>query len=206
MKLYLSSYHLGNHPQEMVKLFGNNKNVAVIMNAMDFVADEERKMSTNQEMTDLQNLGLNPTELDLRNYFGKSTLLEKELDKYGGVWVRGGNVFILRKAMSYSGFDKYLLQKTNDKDFVYAGFSAGICVLAPTLKGLELVDRAETLLDKYDAEIIWDGINLIPYTLVPHYQSNHPESVLIDEVVKYLEVNKMPYKTLTDGETIITEI
>ena len=206
MKLFLSSYHLGNHPQELVRLFGNNKNVAVIMNAMDFVASDDRKISTNLEMSDLQNLGLKPKEIDLRDYFGKSTQLSKKLDKYGGVWVRGGNVFILRKAMSYSGLDKYLINKTNDKDFVYAGFSAGICVLSPTLKGLELVDQAETLVDKYEAKIIWEGINLLPYTLVPHYRSNHPESALIDNVVKYLEVNKMPYKTLSDGEVIVTEI
>ena len=35
MKLYLSSYGLGNHPKELVKLMGSNTNIAIIGNAGD---------------------------------------------------------------------------------------------------------------------------------------------------------------------------
>lgn len=41
MKLYLSSYRLGNSPEKLIKLFGADKKVAVISNAMDFAYDLE---------------------------------------------------------------------------------------------------------------------------------------------------------------------
>ena len=46
--------------------------------------------------------------LDLRNYFGEKGKLEQKLSEYGGCWVRGGNVYILQKAMEKSGFDQIL--------------------------------------------------------------------------------------------------
>ena len=140
MKLYLSSYRLGNNPNQLSELFSDNKNVAVIGNAMDFVDDLQRKEKIRQSILEIKNLGLFPGEIDLRDYFGKEKELSKKLDDFGAVYVRGGNTFVLRRAMKQSSFDEWIKNKNKDPDFVYAGYSAGICILSPTLHGLELVD------------------------------------------------------------------
>jgi dipeptidase E len=49
-------------------------------------------------------------------------------------------------------------------------------------------------------------LGFVDYSIAPHYRSNHPESAMVEEEVKYLIENKMPYKTLRDGEVIIIGI
>lgn len=203
MKLYLSSDRLGNAPEKLVELVSNNKNVAVIANAMDFVENLEREESVKREIEDLRNLGLFPEEIDLRDYFGKQKELSKKLNDYGAVWVRGGNTFVLNRAMIQSGFDKLIRERNNDQTFVYAGYSAGVCVLTPTLHGLELVDYPNIVPEGYSPEIIWEGLGIVDFSLAPHYRSDHPESERIEKVVEYFIKHKMPFKTLHDGEVIV---
>jgi len=205
MKLYLSSYRLGNNPEKLEKLFSDNKNIAVIANTMDFVDDFQREESTGQSIMELKNLGLFPEEIDLRNYFGKQNELSKKFNNYGSVYVRGGNTFVLRRAMAQSGFDKWIKNKNKNPNFVYAGYSAGICVLSPTLHGLELVDDPNIVPQGYNLEIIWEGLDIVDFSIAPHYKSNHPESGNVDSEVEYFMKHKMPFQTLRDGEVIIRE-
>ena len=121
MKLYLSSFRLGNNPERLAKLLSDNKKAVVIVNAIDDSTKEIRKEKLEREFNDLNTLGIATEELDLRNYFGKKDELKKKLSEYGMVWIRGGNVFILRRAYAYSGFDALLKEKLSDTDFVYAG-------------------------------------------------------------------------------------
>jgi dipeptidase E len=202
MKLYLSSYHLGDNPEEFAKLFLENKKVAVISNALDFIDESYRKESTDRQINALREIKLLPEELDLRNYFNAENLEEK-VNRYGGLWVKGGNTFILRRAMTQSGLDKIILQKNSNSDFVYGGYSAGICVLGPTLHGIDLVDNPNEVPKGYNPEIIWEGLGIIDYSIVPHYKSTHPESFKVDESLEYFIKNKIPNKTLRDGEVII---
>jgi dipeptidase E len=203
MKLYLSSYRLGDNPKKLIELFSDNKKVALIANAMDFADNAQKKEKVKHSMTELKKLGLLSEEIDLRAYFGKQKELSEKLNNFGAVYVRGGNAFILRKAMLQSGFDNLIKEKNKDPDFVYAGYSAGICVLFPTLHGLELVDNLNLVPQRYSQEIIWDGLSIIDYSIAPHYKSNHPESKIVDKVVEYFIEHKMPFKTLRDGEVII---
>ena len=119
------------------------------------------------------------------------------------VWVCGGNSFILRRAMAQSGFDEVITDLLASDKVVYGGYSAGACVMAPTLLGIDLCDDPEVVPQSYHTEIIWDGLGLVDYSIVPHYKSNHPESPLLDETVTFLEDRGMPFKTLRDGEAII---
>lgn len=205
MKLYLSSYRLGNNPEKLVKLFSGSKKVAVITNAMDFVDDFQREESMKQSIMELKNLGLFPGEIDLRDYFRKQGELSKKLNNYDAVYVRGGNTFVLRRAMAQSSFDKWIKDKNKDPNFVYAGYSAGICVLSPTLHGLELVDDPNIVSQGYNPQIIWSGLDIVDFSIAPHYKSNHPESENVDKEVEYFVKNKIPFKTLRDGEVIIKE-
>lgn len=203
MKFYLSSFRLGSCPEKLAELFSSNKKIAVIANAMDFVSNKDRYDSVKQEINDLSSLDLSPEEIDLRNYFGKENELKEKIFYYGGVWVRGGNTFVLRKAMSQSGFDKIIKEKVKDPNFIYSGYSAGICILSKTLRGLEIVDDPNRTPQGYKTDIIWDGIDVINFSIAPHYQSNHPESHLVDQLVEYFKKNNIPFKTLRDGKVII---
>lgn len=206
MKLYLSSYDFGNNPEQLRELFGESVEVALISSALDFSTDIERlKESEKKELNGLKKIGLNPVVLDLRDYFGKQSELKKEIEKFDGVWVRGGNTFILRKAFAQSGFDQILQEKKNT-NFVYAGYSAGICVIGPSLKGIHFADKPDQKAKGYPEKIIWEGLGIIPYHVVPHYRSDHPESEMMEDVVKYYQEHDMKYRTLKDGEVIIEEV
>jgi len=204
MKLYLSSFRIGNRSEKLVEMFGNNKKIAVIANAMDYLDDlVERKQRVQQSIAELTDLNLDAEEVDLREFFNKSNLLSGTLNKYGGVRVRGGNLFVLRRAMRQSGFDDFILGKINDDNFVYGGYSAGVCVLTPDLHGAELVDDPSIIPDGYEKEIIWEGLKILDYYFAPHYRSDHPESPLVEKQVEYYKINGMPYRALHDGEVII---
>src|SRR5437763_10226659 len=67
---------------------------------------------------------------------------------------------------------------------VYAGYSAGACVLSPSLRGLEAVDDAGAVTRVYGAEPVRDGLGLLDEAFVPHYRSpGHPETAAIELVV-----------------------
>lgn len=96
------------------------------------------------------------------------------LKNYNSFYALGGNVFVLRQAMKLSGFDKYLREINVQPNYLYSGFSAGICVLAKDLHGMHLVDEANV--DPYGyKETLWEGIGLIDFMPVPHFDTpNHP--------------------------------
>ncbi|MEI7632623.1 MAG: Type 1 glutamine amidotransferase-like domain-containing protein [bacterium] len=203
MKLYLSSYYLGNHPEELAKLVGTKKNVGIIMNAVDIYGDEKRPEYLANEVMKFKALGLNAEELDLRKYFEDNTSLTKKLNDYGLIWAMGGNTFVLRRAMRMSGFDQIISDLVYRDSIVYGGFSAGSVVATKTLRGIELVDDSEVVPDGYNKEIVWEGLGFVDFSIAPHYQSNHPETEAIEKVVKYFETEAMPYKALHDGEAVV---
>jgi dipeptidase E len=207
MKFYLSSYKLGNKVEKLKKLMPvSNKKLGYIPNALDFSsADPERKkQGIKKEIEELRSLGFEVELLDLKKYFGKKTELKRKLDSFGGVFIRGGNTFVLRQAMKLSGFDDILV-KMQRKDFLYAGYSAGICVLAQDFKSLQIVDNPKDKPYKQIKRTIWKGLGFLDYMILPHYKSDHPESAAVDKEVEYCKKNKIKFKTLRDEEVIIIE-
>ena len=208
MKFYLSSYKLGNKTNKLKQLIPKEKRqIGYIPNALDFsnIDPERRKQHIEFDINSLRELGISVELLDLKVYFGKQIKLKKKIDRLGGVFVSGGNTFILRQAMKLSGFDKIFKQLIKRKDFLYAGYSAGICVLAPDLKALKIVDDPTDMPYKKLKKVLWDGLGFLDYIILPHYKSDHRESDDIDKEVKYCKKNKIPFKTLRDGEVIVIE-
>lgn len=207
MKLYLSSYHVGTKPRILVDMVSQNKKAAVIPNAMDGVIDRDLvKEKIQGNVSELEALGFKPEVVDLKSYFGKPDELAERMQKYGLIWVRGGNTFILRRAFNQSGFDEWLLSQKGNENLVYGGYSAGCCVLSPTLEGLDIVDDPHNVPKGYKPDIIWRGVGLIDFIFVPHYKSDHPESAKVDETVEYYKNKGMTYKTVRDGEVIVQEV
>lgn len=184
-------------------MIAGNKRAALILNARDYFSTEDREAGRIEQTNELKKIGITAAELDLRNYFGRQNDLEKELEQFDAVWIPGGNSFLLRHTMRESGFDTIIKNLLSEDKIVYAGYSAGIVVLCETLKGIEIVDDIKYVKEIYNVEPVWNGLGILPYSIAPHYKSDHPESDLIDKLVEYFIKEKIPYKTLSDGDVII---
>ena len=206
MKFYLSSYKIGNEVEKLKRLIPKDNNrFGYIPNALDFSgADpERRKKHIQDDMDALRKIGVEPELLDLKEYFFKKSELGKKMGEIGGVWISGGNTFILRQAMRLSGLDEILKGSSLRNDFLYGGYSAAGCVLGPGLQAYEIVDDATELPYKEMKEVIWEGLGLIDFAFMPHFDSEHSESADIDKEIQYCKDHKISFKAVRDGEVII---
>ena len=201
MKFYLSSYKLGDKTDKLKELAKGV--IGFIPNAMDFIPREEIQESHDRDIQRLRNLGIEVEMLDLREYFGKKDSLAERLKSLSGVFVRGGYTYVCRAAMRLSGFDDLI--KEMPDSFLYSGYSAGVCVLAPSISGLNEMDDPSKSPYPSIREPISEGLGLIDYLIIPHYKSDHPETELADKDVEYCKSHNINYKTLRDGEVIIIE-
>ncbi|MFB4423668.1 Type 1 glutamine amidotransferase-like domain-containing protein [Streptomyces sp. QL37] len=211
MRMYLSSFRTGDHPEQMLALLhrppASDVTVAVIANAVDALPDREREAAVERELGALSELGLRPVELDLRTFFGQpAAQVTAALARFPMVWVRGGNVFVLRQAMARSGADRALVDLLRQDAFVYAGYSAGACVLAPDLRGLEECDPPEAVGAAYGDQARWDGLALLDYVVVPHIDSpGHPETEILGTVADRYRAQGIAHRTLRDGQAIVVD-
>jgi dipeptidase E len=204
MRLYLSSFRLGDRPEHLVSLVGGSgRRAVVIANALDDQPDIIRRTSTGTEMRDLGQLGFDATELDLRGYFGDEDRLRADLAGVDLAWLRGGNTFLLRYALRHSGGDTVLCDLLAQDALTYGGYSAGCCVLAPSLRGIEIVDDAGAVQQVYGADPVWEGLGLVKEAIVPHYESDHPESSAIGILAQHYRDDGTPHRTLRDGQVLI---
>jgi len=121
-------------------------------------------------------------------------------DGRGGVV--GGNTFVLARAMTLSGFGDVLRDRLADPSFVYAGYSAGSVVTGPDLDGIELVDDPTAVADGIPSGTPADALVLVPFRVVPHYRSDHPESPAIERVAEHMQARGLEHRCLRDGEAL----
>lgn len=207
MRLFLSSQDLGKYPEEAFKLVSKNHRVAFIKNAQDDKPPKERNFSLPDKKLMFEQAGFEFQEIDLRKYFGKTHKLREKLKGFGLVWCSGGNTFILRRAMVASGFDEIIKDRLSEDSIVYGGSSAGSCVAARSLRGIDKGDRPhpDVVPEDYpNKEMIWDGLGLVPFMVIPHYGSTWFQKEA-DATVVALKKLKLPYKILKDGQVIVIE-
>ena len=177
---------------------------AVIANALDDAPPDVRRSGVQRELAALTDLGFDAAELDLRDYFGQEQQLRCDLAGVALAWLRGGNVFMLRFALFRSAGDVVLRDLLAADALVYAGYSAGACVLSSTLRGLEVVNDAGAVMRIYGSEPVWDGLALLKEAFVPHYQSpGHPETAAIDLVAARYQAEGVGYRPLRDGQALL---
>lgn len=209
VRLYLSSYRLGDHPKRLVDLLGDAGpvDVAVVANAMDSAPDDVRQAAVEYETSVLQELGSRPRELDLRTFIDlPADEVASALIPFAAVWARGGNAFMLRYAMARSHADAALISRLRADTLVYGGYSAGGCVLAPSLRGLELCDAPGDVTRIWDDDPIWEGLGILEYAFVPHVDSpGHPETDDCGRVVEHYRTNGTPYRALRDGQVLLVD-
>jgi len=206
MKFYLSSFRLGDQSERLATMTPKGR-IGYINNALDFSSAnlERKKAHTERELGELRALGLKAEHVDLRDYFAETDALVEKLSELGAVFICGGNAFVLRQAMMLSGMDAFLWNLEDGADFLYAGYSAGPCVLSPTLRPYAIVDDAtDTPYDGCD-EVLWEGLKLLDFAFMPHWDSDHPESADIDKEIEFCERDGIPYRAVRDGEVFIIE-
>lgn len=206
MRLYLSSAGIGNHLTKLVEMVGDRRKMLYVNNAKDFLSEAERDEHTAEKKQEFESYGFEFYELDLREYFDpkKRTVLGEILKETDLLWLGGGNTFLLRRAMAYSGLDNIVSELLKHDAFVYGGSSAGAIVATKTLHGTEYGDDPYELVDGYNEEIIWDGLGLIYLQLVPHFNSDwfgNEAQAMVDA----LETIGLKYETLEDGQVYIVD-
>jgi dipeptidase E len=203
MRLFLSSYRLSDDPRRMTALLRTRRPAAVVANALDMFPGDTRAGCVLGEVTALAGLGLEAEEIDLRAYFGEPERLARDLERFELIWVRGGNAFVLRSALALSGADDVLTGLLRRDAVVWGGYSAGCCVLAPDLRGIELVDDPGAVRGCYGTDPLWEGLNLLDYAVVPHFRSDHFESAAVELLASRYRDEGVPHRTLRDGEAIV---
>lgn len=206
MKLYLSSFRMGERFDDLVAVLGPGAKVAVVSNALDFIPADARRAYARTGF-DAQRVlierGLDAFDLDLRAHFDAPRTLESALANVRLVWAVGGNAFLLRRAMRQSGLDRLLPSRVREGTLIYGGWSAGAVVAGPDLDGIELMDDPAVTADGYVTAVVREGLGLVDFTIVPHYRSEHSEAEAAEKAAVFREERGLPYRTLRDGEVIV---
>jgi len=200
MKLYVSSYRLGSHPEALRELAGGHGRAGLIFNALDAYG-KDRLRILPREVDDVASLGFQGEELDLREYVDDFDGLRRRLVTFDLLWVVGGNTFALARAMTHARFNEAIAEPLHRNDIVYAGYSAGTCVTAVDLAGM--MDDPNATADGYPPGLPAYTLGWLPYRVVPHWHSDHPEVPAADRAVAYLLDAGLPFRTLKDGEAIV---
>jgi dipeptidase E len=203
MRLFLSSYRLGNDQEALRALVGVGRRAGICMNACDVFDD--RLMVWPREESDLAGLGFDTVEVDLRSHFGDPSGLAEQLGVLDLLWVVGGNTFVLARAMDACGFSDVARRLIVGDSLVYAGFSAGVCVITPDLAGIELMDDADAVPAGYPTDARAVALGWIPWRVVPHWDSDHPEADSAKLAVDHLLKAELPFRTLRDGHAIVID-
>jgi dipeptidase E len=72
-----------------------------------------------------------------------------------------------------------------------------------SLSGLEITDDPVEVPAGYHADVVWDGLALLPFALAVHFKSDHSETESTNREIAFYEENGIPYRTLRDGEALV---
>jgi dipeptidase E len=196
MRLYLSSFRVGAHPQRLLQLLGAGRRTALVPNALDAAPEQARRDGLARDAGELEALGLDVTLVDVRE-----PNAVHQLAGYDLVWVRGGNTFVLRKAFADTGADSTLTGLLRGDALVYGGYSAGPCILAPEIGFLQEVDDITVV-----KKPVTTGLGLLDRPFVPHVASpGHPETEACTEVSAELNRRGQDHWALSDGDVLVVD-
>ncbi|WP_040794738.1 Type 1 glutamine amidotransferase-like domain-containing protein [Nocardia higoensis] len=204
MRLFLASYRFGRHADRLARLADEPGRVAVIPNACDAWPAAWQSAVTS-DLVPLRRHGYSPEVLDLRDYVGKPEELDAALRGFPMVWVRGGNTFVLRAQFARSGADRVLPALLAEDALVYAGYSAGACLLTPDLHGIESMDDPDEVAPTCGVEARWDGLGLVDRRIVPHVDSpTDPDGSSARLAAEYRS-GGVPHWALNDDEVVVVD-
>jgi dipeptidase E len=197
MKLYLSSYRIPT-PKDLEELLGKQlqgTSVALISNAKDYYTKRARDFTVDDLVKYMEQLGLKVDLVDLRDCSDADSVKQK-LAGHDLIWAMGGNTYMLRYEMQRSGFDQ-IIKELLETGVVYGGDSAGALVAGQSIAGVESADEPE-----FAEEYIADGLNLIPYVVLPHI--DNPEFTDVLPIFKKKHQDKDIIE-LKDSQAVVFE-
>jgi dipeptidase E len=201
MRLLLSSHVLGEAPRPPVLPPAVTGRAGIILNALDqYGATRTRHLG--REASTLGAWGYACEELDLRTYFAAPDALADRLAALDMTWALGGNAFVLARAMNAAGFGPALRRHPGGADFVYGGYSAGACVAGPDLRGVDLMDEPGIVPEGYPPHVPPECLGLVPFRIVPHWRSDHPEAAAAERAATWLARSGLAYRCLRDGQVM----
>lgn len=182
--------------------------MALITNALDNIPLEAQLEYTRTQLDSVAYFaghGFDPSPLDLRFYFGRTGALRDVLLRHRIVWATGGNAFLLRRAMHESGFDA-LVHDLLGEGLIYGGWSAGACVAGKSLRPIGLMDVPDVTAPGYGAGgTLWEGLGLVPFAIIPHHRSDHPEAPAAQRAVDYAAAQGIEHVALRDGDVLLRD-
>ncbi len=193
MRLFLASQDLGNYAHILQEMVGNKRHAFVISNARDYYNDEAKIAdSVEKTLTNLGKIGIKAERLDLKQYFGKQTELERLIAKKntGLIFSIGGNVICLSTAMCASGLDEIIRKGLAEDKFVYGGYSAGSMIASDNLSLYQFKVQADNDQPSYNIPDVTQeiyqlkpckqGLGLLSQQyVVPHMdRADHIDSML----------------------------
>jgi dipeptidase E len=177
-------------------MVGSGRRTALIPNALDAWPPSVRRERLQRDIDELTGVGLVVTVADLTAPGVTAGLAGFDL-----AWTRGGNVFVLRRALADAGADLELRRLIEGDAIVYGGYSAGACVLGPDLSALAAVDDLTEVKDP-----ITVGLGLLDRPFVPHVDSpGHPETVACDEIAATYRSRGEQHWAVRDGEVLVVD-
>lgn len=205
MRLFLSSYRFGTDPGLLLGVTRGPCPIAVIANAADAWPSRARDSAVASELAPLRALGYEPTEVDLRDHVGAPDGLRAALSPFGALWVRGGNTFVLRARLALCGGDEILTDLVRSGGLAYAGYSAGACLVTPSLRGLEFSDDPGEVDAVCGVPARWDGLGWVDYAIVPHAGDSPLADAGVARTLDFLTRERLPFRALGDDEVIVVD-
>lgn len=210
MRLYLSSFRIGDHPDQLRALTDRGRppgprRALLIGAALDALSPELRAERMTEEVDRLGAEGFEVSQVDLRDPRQVANLPELLADT-DLLWLRGGNVFVLAHQLRASGLDALILQALDADALVVGGYSAGPCVLGASLAGVELCDDPSEVPRTFGQPAGHASLGVLDLHLVPHIDSpGHPESVVLEQVLADHRRAGRPALGLRDGDVALVD-
>jgi dipeptidase E len=168
LKIFLYSLQLlEHHVTALIELCGKQPSqtrVSLIDNAADVITDGPDGWVV-EIRNSIRNLGFNVNVVDLREFIHRPNELETILSASDLLWVGGGNMYYLRWLLREVNADA-IIKRLVENGAVYCGWSAGACVVGPTLLEGEKMDDITQA-----KEVIYEGLQLVDFVMVPHIDS-----------------------------------
>jgi len=120
--------------------------------------------------------------------------LRNILKEYQAIFVNGGNVFYLLRAMRACNFEK-VLKELLSEGLIYMGASAGAYVACPTIE-VAAWDTSRNTFDLTD----FSGFNFVPYLIKAHYRPD-----MIDLIKEKSKTLTYPIRILSDDQAILVK-
>lgn len=163
--MYLSSYRLGDWADTIVGLCRGRTRTAVYLGAGAHLGPTAQAAAYDRYAPLLTEAGLDPFHYQPPEDHD-SRQRASELDGCAMVFIPGGNVFVLRDALAATGLDRTIVELVTEDRIAYGAWSAGMCVLGPSLDAFRRVDDPHAAGRAYGQRIN-DGLGLIGWVPVP---------------------------------------